>query len=235
MIARRLTASAFLLCATLLSLAGCASDGGNALADVTSDSRSDAAGDTAVPDGSCDPLGADGCPDGQTCAYNPDDDAPLCVLRGELGPGAPCGGEAGSCDHGICLDLNDTAQLCYEFCGKDEDCGADVDCLQLDNQPYAVCRIDGIYQTCELLSPDACGEGKGCYATMEDTSPICLPGGTAGEGEPCNGTANECQAGFACVDTKCARLCDKKAGATCAVGTCKPYLPDLSDVGVCLE
>jgi hypothetical protein len=251
---RSRTLTSLLLSACLsLSAAACddKSTGGVDVADTATPSDTStpdtSAGDSAggdadaagpdVPAVTCNPIKDEGCSEGQTCSYNPDSDTPLCVVKGVLAATAGCGGGLGSCDHGICLSLNDTGNLCYEFCKIKEHCPTDSDCLELTGSPYKVCKIAGIYKTCELMGDAACGAGKGCYSTSDEPDPICLPEGEAGDGEACGSVANGCKAGLACVNTACARLCDKSQAKPCGddFTQCSNYLSAASNVGICVK
>ncbi|MEZ4268670.1 MAG: hypothetical protein R3F39_20115 [Myxococcota bacterium] len=238
----------------LFALAACGGDDGDSsgadtgvVADTsggdTTGTPDTGAGDTSADAGpdtvavACNPISDQGCTEGQTCSYNPDSTTPLCVVKGVLPATAGCGGGLGSCDHGICLNLNDTGNLCYEFCKIDDHCQANSECLALTDSTYKVCKIAGIYKTCELLADATCGAGKGCYSTSDEPDPICLPVGAAGNGESCGNVANGCAAGLACVNTACTRLCDKSAAKPCGdeFTQCSNYLDASSNIGICVK
>lgn len=242
-------ATLFAAACLLATFAACGDDRGSNTADngardvsgdasVTPDTASDAAGpDTDTIVATCNPITAEGCAEGQTCSYNPDSDTPLCVAKGVLAATAGCGDGLGTCDHGICLSLNDTGNLCYEFCERPTHCSAGSACLSLTGSPYKVCKISGIYKNCELMGDAECGAGKGCYATADEPDPICLKAGTAADGEGCGNDANGCKAGLACVNQGCTRLCDKTAAKPCGdeFTQCSSYLGAFPNVGICVK
>lgn len=243
---RLLHGPVFVAACLLLALSACGDD--MAPPNTAGDGASDAGGDTGVrPDAAdsdtdaaavaCNPITDEGCTAGQTCSYNPGSTKPLCVGKGVLVATAACGDDLGSCDHGICLSLNDTGNLCYEFCKINAHCPTDSECLELTGSAYKVCKISGIYKNCELMGDAACGAGKACYATSDEPEPICLPVGDAADGESCGDVANGCAAGLACVNTACTRLCDKAAAKPCGdeFTQCSNYPDANSKVGICVK
>ncbi|MFT7578626.1 MAG: hypothetical protein ACI9MR_000284 [Myxococcota bacterium] len=202
--------------------------------DSTADTSADTDADTSVVD--CDPVADTGCPEGQTCTYSGADTAPGCFLPGTLASGAACGGED-RCEAGVCLSLNETAQLCYSFCTDTSDCGGEP-CISLTDDRFEVCEIADIYQTCDLLAPQ-CDPGKACYSVASQETPICLPEGDIATSGACV-AAGDCLGGDICIEdgegVLCRRLCDQTTDpdpcTALVLGTCDRFN---DDVGFCRE
>lgn len=170
--------------------------------DVTSGS------DGEVSTTPCDPIANSGCPTGQMCTFVGNDTAPSCVTAGVVELEQPCSSEA-ACKKGVCLNLNDTRSLCYAVCEANVDCDGGT-CLQLSNASFDICKIEGIYENCDLLAQDCEQGNKACYAVASEPEPICRVAGTAAIGQPCE-SAIACAKGGACVDEVCRELCDRAA------------------------
>lgn len=101
------------------------------------------------------------------------------------------------------------------------------------------------YSECDVPTQKGCGPGEGCYPAVlppqqrcepETYATLCIPVGTAKQGEACNGHSN-CAAGYVCLitggDTQCARMCDIKQKNQCASGyVCEPI--DVPGFAACL-
>jgi len=157
----------------------------------------------------CDPVANSGCASDQMCTYVANETSPSCVTAGVVELGQPCSSEA-RCKKGVCLNLNDTKSLCYAVCADDLDCGTGGACLTLSNAAFEICRIDGIYENCDLLAQDCSAPTKACYAVATEAEPICRVAGTAALGAACD-SAVACVRGGACVDSVCRKLCDRAA------------------------
>lgn len=163
--------------------------------------------DTATP---CDPVAQTGCDAQKNCTFVAAEESPTCEPAGPVPPEEECGSEA-RCQVGVCLSLNQTGSRCYQFCDDDGDCGGDTgSCLTLSNAAFHICKIDGIYQNCNLLTQDCTETGKACYAVANEDDPICLTVGTKAVGEACD-KASDCVKGVACVNDMCRTLCDPAA------------------------
>ncbi|MFO0747421.1 MAG: hypothetical protein U1F43_17400 [Myxococcota bacterium] len=182
---------------------------------------------TIVP---CDPLAENTCGTGKTCSFIANESSATCVTAGQVPPEQPCGGE-NRCSSGVCLALNGTASLCYQFCGENADCGATGTCLDLTNAPFDICKIEGIYQNCNLLTQDCSDDTKSCYAVATENDPICLETGTKGVAAACD-KASDCLESLACVNDVCRTICDPEAAPDpCGEGfVCNPFF---ANAGYC--
>lgn len=201
--------------------------GGGADGDtVLTPSDTNTVGDTNFADvdtvGPCDPIDQSGCKTGENCTFVGSATAPSCAAGGPVAASGECSAEQ-RCATGVCMSVNQTANLCYQFCVDEGDCGTDGTCLTLSNAPFRVCKIEGIYQACDLLAQDCTAEGKACYAVSTETTPICLPEGTSTPGGACE-HAGSCKKGYACVNDVCRAVCDAKVPASCGEGaTCRDF------------
>jgi len=175
--------------------------------------------DTAGP---CDPIAQTGCKATENCTFVGSATAPSCAAGGPVAASGECSTEA-RCATGVCMSVNQTANLCYQFCEDERDCGTDGTCLTLTNAPFKVCKIKGIYQSCDLLAQDCTPATKACYAVSTEPTPICLPEGASTPGGACD-HAGSCKKGYACVNDVCRSLCDPKTAASCgASATCRDF------------
>ncbi len=178
--------------------------------------------DTSTP---CDPVYQTGCAATDNCTFVAAQTAPTCFPKGPVAPEGECTAE-NRCETGICLSINRTADLCYQFCYEDEDCEEGRSCLALSSTLYKVCKIPGIYETCDLLN-QACTDDesvdRACYAVLGENSPICLPAGSIQPGATCTNAA-ACQAGYACVNDACRAVCSLTGESSCgALATCREF------------
>lgn len=207
--------------------------GGDATGTATNTAPSDA---TTRPDvetapNACDPVEQTGCADNQNCTYVANETAATCQTKGVVPPEQACSSEA-RCQTGVCLNLNSTESLCYQFCAVDADCpgAAAGSCLTLTNASFRICKIEGIYDNCNLLTQDCADAAKSCYAVNSEKDPICLPTGTKAAGVPCD-RASDCVEGLACVNDVCRTICDPEAEAPCGANfECNPFF---ANAGYC--
>jgi hypothetical protein len=229
------TPSIFTGTLALTTLAAACGDDKTATADTAtsadvaevSEASGDETGDaTAETTAVCDPVAQTGCEANENCTYMSADDDVRCVAEGPVAAGEACSSD-NRCKRGVCLSLNDTAELCYQFCAADADCGG-KSCLELTNAPYKLCEIDGIYQDCSLLAQD-CADGKACFSIKNHETGVCLPPGTTETGAACD-TADACKKGDICMNETCHTLCDPKATTPCGeTAVCNTY----KDAGYC--
>jgi len=106
------------------------------------------------------------------------------------------------------------------------DCPDAGPCLDLSAAPYRVCRIEGIYETCSLLSQGCTDDenvDRACYAVLGEATPICLPAGSGLPGANCT-NASACQEGYACVNSACRAVCNTTATNPCGeLATCRDF------------
>jgi hypothetical protein len=104
-------------------------------------------------------------------------------------------------------------------------------------------------EECDVFSdPSGCPEGLGCYPYVEHPygegcdvqtfGSVCLPAGSAGQGEECASGATGCAPGYACVvgaqsGKRCVKMCDLDAPNTCGDGLICGET-DVEGVGVCV-
>ncbi|MCC6623866.1 MAG: hypothetical protein IT385_21585 [Deltaproteobacteria bacterium] len=192
---------------------------------TTTNTATDAAtGDTQ---NACDPVEQSGCEDNQNCTFVANQTVSTCQPEGTVPPEEPCSSES-RCQVGVCLNLNQTESLCYQFCEVDADCGPSAaagSCLTLSNATFRICKIAGIYDTCSLLTQDCADTAKSCYAVANETEPICLTTGTKTLGNGCD-RASDCVEGLACVNDICRQLCDPANSACGADFECNPFFDD---------
>ncbi len=180
-------------------------------------------------DPSCNPYTQEGCPEGLKCVFDADDEI-ACLTAGTKPLGELCDG-VGDCAQGLCLGLSGTDSRCYEFCKIAAHCQPGAECLELQEAPYKVCEIDGIYDFCTLLT-DTCEAGKGCYWANDD-APVCLPEGAGGTKDSCQGSS-DCASTHTCINKNCLPLCKKNETDPCgdAFTPCVDYYPP-QQVGYC--
>ena len=185
----------------------------------------------ATPDEpECNPIAKTGCEEGEKCIYGTTG-AKLCEPAGETPGGAACQSTA-ECAEGMCMSLNDTGSYCYTFCKTIGHCPNNAPCLELSDEPYKVCKIDDLYDTCNILTQD-CEGGKGCYSVAGESQPVCLPAGTEPAGGVCEGPS-DCSPGHHCVNFRCYALCDKNDPDACGLfGKCSSEVA--FGVGYCDE
>lgn len=194
---------------------------------TTDTGSADVSGD-APTSNQCNPITQDCADPAQNCTFGSTDDFSSCQPEGTIAYGDPCGG-ADLCKRGICLNLNQTENLCYQFCNTIAHCDDSTECIQLTDAPFKVCRIADIYQTCDLLQQN-CDAGKACYSVSNEPQPICLPAGTADIDEPCADAAG-CLGGQLCVNSRCKKICDRTAQDPCGTfGQCSQWQ---GDAGYC--
>ena len=232
----RQTLALFALCA---SLAACGDDGGGGKADGGDTTSDTAVGDTTPSDTreasdtrdtavtGCDPVLNGGCEAGQNCTYIGAETTTTCVAAGPVPATQKCSAED-RCQRGVCMSVNQTDNYCYQVCEEDTDCGAGTAnvCLVLNGAPFKVCKIPGIYETCNLLGQTCSDEAKSCYAVGNEDEPICLATGTSAEGAECS-TPSACAEGLACVNDVCRKLCDPDVEDSCGeTATCRDFFDD---------
>jgi hypothetical protein len=227
--------------ALALLLAGCGSeaapfghDGGAAEAAAV-----DAPVACVVRDAGCDPVRQTGCGDGEKCSLVGPDLG--CVLLGDGGAGADCQAIVGgdSCAAGLICAAASGASTCVQFCDRvcGEPCGAESRCnTRLGASGEWGCGP--LPTPCDLLAQDCTRSGEACYLIEPETGTTgCITAGSLAEGAACT-TQDQCGTRFVCLATQaggltvCTPLCDTRATAPCASGTCTA-LPGLDPVGYC--
>ena len=179
---------------------------------------------------SCNPIANTGCAEGEKCIYD-ESDAKICAPAGQTPGGAPCQDTA-ECMEGMCLQLNGTEPYCYTFCKTIGHCPDNAPCQELQDSPYKVCKIDDLYDNCNILAQD-CEAGKGCYSVASEDLPVCIPEGDSPLGGECEGPI-DCIPGAHCVNFRCYELCDKNDPNACGLfGKCSSTVA--AGVGYCDE
>ena len=182
------------------------------------------------PSVDCNPIANTGCAEGEKCIYD-DTDNKACAPAGETPGGSPCQ-DTSECMEGMCLALNGTDSYCYILCKTIGHCPNNAPCLELQDSPYKVCKIDDLYDTCNILTQD-CEGGKGCYSVAGEDQPVCLPAGIEPVGGVCEGPS-DCSPGHHCVNFRCYELCDKNDPNSCGLfGKCSSTVA--AGVGYCDE
>ncbi len=178
----------------------------------------------------CNPIAGTGCADGEKCIYD-ESNLKTCVPAGDTPGGSPCQ-DTSECIEGMCLQLNGTDSYCYTFCKTIGHCPNNAPCLEIQDAPYKVCKIDDLYDNCDILAQD-CEEGKGCYSVAGEDQPVCIPAGTSPLGGECQGPS-DCAPGTHCVNFRCYELCDKNDPEACGLfGKCSSVVSP--GVGYCDE
>ena len=225
----------------LLWLAGCGSeaapyghDGGAAEA-----ASIDAPVACALRDAGCDPVRQTGCGDGAKCSLVGSDLE--CVSFGDGGAGAECQAIVGgdSCAGGLICASAGGQSTCIQFCDRvcGEPCGVGTRCnTRLGDTGEWGCGP--LPTPCDLLAQDCTAAGEACYLIEPSTGTTgCMTAGSLPEGGACT-TQGQCAPRLVCVAsqagglTVCVPLCDTRATAPCASGTCTA-LPSLDPVGYC--
>lgn len=178
----------------------------------------------------CNPYSKEGCVEGEKCAFDMADEI-ACMAAGTKPIGELCDG-VGDCSQGLCLGLSGTDSRCYDFCKIDAHCEPGAECLDLQDSPYKVCEIDGIYDFCTLLTDSCDDPGKGCYWANDD-APVCLPEGSGGTKDSCE-ASSDCASTHTCINKKCLPLCKTNESEPCgdAFTPCVTYYPP-HQVGYC--
>ncbi len=190
--------------------------------------------DTDTSEPVCNPVSDTGCPDDETCSWLPSSANPVCVRRGPVPLEDLCSTTEG-CERGVCLSLNASAERCYAICERDADCGVRGTCLTLTGSPFPfkVCRIEGVYDVCDLLEQDcepSRDTDRGCYVVPSEATPVCLPAGDLEPDDVC-ASLTDCRPSYTCNNDVCAALCDTTATAPCGpLHLCRPFA---HGAGVC--
>ena len=178
----------------------------------------------------CNPIANTGCAEGEKCIYD-QSDLKACVPAGDTPGGSPCQ-DTSECMEGMCLQLNGTDSYCYILCKTIGHCPNNAPCLELQDSPYKVCKIDDLYDNCDILAQD-CEDGKGCYSVANEDLPVCIPAGSSPLGGECEGPS-DCIPGAHCVNFRCYELCDKNDPEACGLfGKCSSVVS--AGVGYCDE
>ena len=161
----------------------------------------------------CDIANQTGCSAGQQCLLGDANGKTFCATPGQLPVGAPCTSE--QCVLGAqCLGLDLTApqaSVCTALCDpRSPPFGCD--CRGLGVGDVGVCGPPPP-DTCDLLDPESCGDGRACQYPSGSFG-VCGSPGTATAGSPCFG--EECEAGLDCFGDDpdlgfpgtCFRFCD---------------------------
>ncbi|MGB0589969.1 MAG: hypothetical protein ACPGU1_09855 [Myxococcota bacterium] len=179
----------------------------------------------------CNPIANTGCEEGQKCGYGTTGDK-LCVPAGETPGGDPCQSDA-ECEGGsTCTSLNGEDYFCYIFCKTIGHCPNNAACMEISDAAFKLCKIEGIYDTCNIMTQD-CEQGKGCYSIGGEDLPVCLEAGTEPVGGACE-SPSDCSPGHHCVNFRCYELCDKNDPNACGTFvSCAGFVA--SGVGYCDE
>ncbi|MFC1642326.1 hypothetical protein ACFL5O_06515 [Myxococcota bacterium] len=168
-------------------------------------------GASLCPPGDCNFQTQAGCDEGHACAAVLADNKALssCELPGQASEGEPCQDQP-ECAKGLACAGGRCRRLC---CGNDWSvCPTGQSCfrsliLQRDDTEVStgagVCYPVG---ECNILDPDACGEGRSCRIVSSRGDVACSQSGTTGTGEACN-SPNDCQAQHVCAGGQCYELC----------------------------
>jgi hypothetical protein len=163
------------------------------------------------------------------------------VLLGAAAAGEACQAIVGgdSCAAGLICASAGGGSTCIQFCDHvcGEPCGVGARCnTRLGDTGEWGCGP--LPPPCDLLAQDCAGAGEACYLIEPATGTTgCLVAGTLPEDAACT-TQDQCGPRLVCVASQagglavCTPLCDTRATAPCAGGTCSA-LPDLDPVGYC--
>ncbi|MFW6051482.1 MAG: hypothetical protein ACODAU_09925 [Myxococcota bacterium] len=233
----------FLSCSVLavgLGLAGCGgSDGSSGDAGVDAGAPEPA----VCPSGECNLVDQD-CGEGLGCYFaetgDGGDPSPVCAPTPDQdgAEGDPCM-DANDCQEGLlCIGPTGMAGTCRTVCciGEDGGCTGDESCLIPVAAPgpgdtgVGACAVG---DACDLLEQD-CGEGEGCYPSVQPGVTVCIAGGELQEGAPCD-FANDCAPGLACTEGECTKLCDRTDDSGCTISSqdCVTLVGFDAPVGVC--
>ena len=187
-----------------------------------------------------------GCGFDEKCSVGAD--GPTCTQDGTIDGGQQCLGSG--CKAGfICSDFVAPPETCHQFCDDDTDCQAPggVCVLELNingTTPYTVTLCS---ENCDPISNTGCPvPGMSCGIVGDEGPPerdftMCLPAGSAGQGQSCSGLT-DCAPGLACFNVggsdMCLTWCDRST-LQCPVGTgtCSettpPTMVGSTEYGVC--
>jgi hypothetical protein len=160
----------------------------------------------------CNPIADTGCEEGQKCGYDTTD-TKVCVPAGDTPGGDPCQSDAECTGGTTCTSLNGEDYFCYIFCKTIGHCPNNVACQEISDTPFSLCKIEGIYDNCDILAQD-CEQGKGCYSIGGEDLPVCLDAGTEPVGGVCE-SPSDCTPGHHCVNFRCYEVCDKSDANAC--------------------
>ena len=162
----------------------------------------------------CNPVTGSGCDDGFHCIFN-DASKTECLADGPVAVGAECE-QTSDCEEGICVNLEESGQLCYPFCNGPINCPTEMpECVGLLEVDYQICVPEGEPAVpCNLVTQDCEEAGHGCFIVGSDPNPGCYPAGDATLGEVCT-SANSCAPGFVCINATCLSVCDVTAEEPC--------------------
>ena len=179
----------------------------------------------------CNPISNTGCEEGQKCGYGTTG-AKLCVPAGDTPGGDPCQSDAECAGGSTCTSLNGEDYYCYIFCKTIGHCPNNAACLEITDAAFSLCKIEGIYDNCNILAQD-CEQGKGCYSIGGEDLPVCLEAGAEPVGGVCE-SPSDCSPGHHCVNFRCYELCDKNDPNACGTFTsCAGFVA--AGVGYCDE
>jgi hypothetical protein len=183
----------------------------------------------------CNPYCQLGCNPGDHCVV--DGSTFGCLPTGTFSYGEDCT-TPGSCAYGLsCFTLSSEGSArCHAPCITDVDCPPPAACNTTASigggLSLSICSAPS--ESCDILDPSSCGEGQSCY--LNGNTAQCLPNGTLGAGEICEGgPANNCAPGLSCLVT-CRELCSTdNEQPSCSVcgGGHHEFSPSLG-LGFCL-
>lgn len=229
-------------------------DGGGTIPDAPN-------GESLCQKGACNYQKQD-CPSGGSCLPTDQPPAtgdwpPQCFSAGAKAEGESCSAW-GDCVAGyFCLGISGAADggvvpgTCHKLCcgGDWSACGPNESCIQQvylvrpgGTEPiYANADVCAPVNDCDVLDPTSCSDkpGRTCQIADPTGNVACMPAGNVGVGQPC-GPGKVCQAGFACVDDACRRLCKAVEGGgepacPASEGVCIHYKRDPAGVGECTQ
>ena len=188
------------------------------------------------PTAACNPYCQLGCAAGEHCVVNGSEFG--CLPSGALGFGDDCT-TADSCGSPLsCFGLSsDGSAQCHRPCITDDDCPSPTLCDTVASigggLSLSICGSPS--EGCDILGANTCSDGMSCYLNANKGQ--CLPNGTLGVGEVCEGQAiNSCAPGLHCLVT-CRELCStgsEQPGCTTCPGGHHEFSPSLS-LGFCVE
>ncbi len=206
--------------------------------------RPDSASDSSVPPpmclpGLCDPRMDDGCTGELVCVLV-GAQASCSVAAGDLEAGDSCESTTECGQGGACF-----ATLEGGVCGRICCPGDDAACERGERCGGSPMLIDGTHtgwghcvraRRCELLAPDACDPGEGCYIVSPEGATECQRAGEAIEGEACE-AQSDCIAGLFCGGLNlrtCQRICRLEEAAACGPSAdCVAYSHSPEGTGLC--
>jgi hypothetical protein len=181
----------------------------------------------------CDPYEQCGCPAGEACMFDMNDQ-PSCGTEGSGLEWDSCG-QTGCVAGLLCLGASDQDATCYAMCDDAHPCPRGEECLvpiaNANGQVITtVCAVSG----CSLVNDD-CPGSQSCIAYGPDTTICAAPGATRVDAT-CQ-YAEECVAGASCIgwegenEAHCLAHCDSNYDSCPGGHQCVPI--SANGDGVC--